>query len=64
MSFGFPCLFLLQRFGVGYISLGYIMFFSNLLTTLVAFGMLFFFYKKVKAYGYMGMKLNENEAIL
>jgi Na+-driven multidrug efflux pump len=61
--FRIPLLFILQKVGVGYISLGYIMFFSNLATTLVAFTMLFLFYRKVKNYGYMGLKLQENEAI-
>jgi putative MATE family efflux protein len=50
-----PLLWILQQSGVGYISLGYIMFFSNLGTMLVALVLLCLFYRKVKVYGYMGI---------
>jgi putative MATE family efflux protein len=61
--FRIPLLFALQKLGVGYLSLGYIMFFSNLATTIVAAILLYLFYRKVKAYGYLGMRLDQDTPI-
>lgn len=61
--FRIPLLYVLQRIGIGYISLGYIMFYSNLATTLVAAVLLYLFYRKIKAYGYLGMRIDHDTPI-
>ena len=55
--FRLPVLWLLQHFGVGYIALGYVMFISNLLTMIISFIFLGFFYVKVRNHGYLDMHL-------
>jgi putative MATE family efflux protein len=55
--FRLPVLWVLQKVGVGYVALGYVMFISNFLTMVVAFILLLFFYHKIKNYGYMDMQL-------
>ena len=56
--FRLPVLWLLQRLGVGYVALGYVMFISNFLTMVVAIIILIVFYNRVRHYGYMDMHLD------
>jgi len=51
-----PMLYFLQQAGVGTIALGYIMFFSNLATTLIALALLAWFYRRVRLFGHLGMR--------
>ncbi len=55
--FRLPLLWILQRLEVGYVALGYVMFWSNLATMILAFLILGIFYHRIKSFGYMDMDL-------
>jgi putative MATE family efflux protein len=55
--FRIPALLLLLHFGVGPIALGYVMFISNTGTAIVALFLIFMFYRRVRNFGYLDMRL-------
>jgi Na+-driven multidrug efflux pump len=57
--FRLPLLFVLQNIGVDYIALGYIMFYSNILTLILGIACVIIFKQRIKASGYYGMYLND-----
>lgn len=56
--FRLPLLWVLQEMQIGYIALGYVMFWSNLLTMILAFLILAIFYHRIQSFGYMDMDLH------
>jgi putative MATE family efflux protein len=56
--FRLPLLIILRQIGVNYIALGYIMFYSNILTMILGFICFFIFKHKLKHHGYNDMYLN------
>ncbi len=54
-----PALLLFQWLGAGPVALGYAMFVSNTGTALIALGMMYFFFRRVKGYGYRDMTFQD-----
>jgi putative MATE family efflux protein len=58
--FRIPALILFLFLGTGPVALGYIMFISNTGTAIVSLVLLFFFYLRVRNYGYLDLRLQTN----
>ncbi len=55
--FRLPLLWILQQMNIGYVALGYVMFYSNIATMVLAMIILSIFYHRIRLYGYMDMEL-------
>lgn len=58
--FRIPVLLLFIHFGIGPVALGYVMFVSNTSTAIVALIFIYLFYRKVKHYGYLDLRFQDN----
>jgi len=56
--FRLPLLWILQEMRIGYVALGFVMFYSNLATMILAFIILFIFYHRIHSFGYMDMDMH------
>jgi putative MATE family efflux protein len=56
--FRLPLLWVLQYMHVGYVALGYVMFYSNLATMILAMIIFLIFYHRTHSFGYMDMELH------